>query len=253
MDTPPLREELYFFGNKTLDWFQTDSHERHQQVMQDHKSKEYIQNKGWDQPGAITYKLNSCAFRSEEFDPTANNLVALGCSFTMGVGLPIRDIWPTLVGQALNLRVCNLGWGGFSADSCFRMAEYWIPYLKPKLVVFLAPPVTRLEIVLNEKTGKTINLMQSNFEDHLQLGDFVKHWFSQDQNSRLNSKKNQLAIEAICNQLNIPVLCYESKNEMGYLKNEDFIKQDYARDLSHPGPNDHKTFTEKIINDFTSK
>ena len=247
MNKPPTHCHVDYWRNRTDDWWPTDTNECFQASMQTHK-KEYIQSKGWDQPGAITYKFNSNAFRSEEFDPAADNLVALGCSFTMGVGLPIQSVWPSLLGHALNLPVCNLGWGGFPADSCFRMAEYWIPYLNPKLVVFLAPPRGRLEIIVDENTGNTVRLMPSTFEHHPHLSEFIKHWFSQDENSRLNNKKNQLAVEAICHQLGIPILCYESDQEM-----YGSIRLDVARDLRHAGPDTHKKFTEKIINDYTKK
>jgi hypothetical protein len=246
MNTPPSHCNINFLGNQTDDWWPSDTNECFQKSMQTHK-KEYIQSKGWDQPGAITYKFNSDAFRSEEFDPAADNLVVLGCSFTMGVGLPIQSVWPSLLGHALNLHVCNLGWGGFAADSCFRVAEYWIPYLNPKLVVFLVPQQSRLEIIVDENTGNPIRLMPGTFEHHPDLSGFIKHWFGQDENSRLNSKKNQLAVEAICHQLGIPILCYESDQEMCGRN-----RLDFARD-SHAGPDTHKKFTEKIINDYTKK
>jgi hypothetical protein len=248
MNNPPLCSDFDFFRNKTLDWFPSDTKERLQEKMNTVKFRTYIQSKGWNQPGAITYKFNSDAFRSEEFDPTADNLVALGCSFTMGVGLPIQAVWPSRLGQALNLRVCNLGWGGFAADSCFRMAEYWISYLNPKLVVFLVPSKSRLEIIVNENIGEAVRIMPTNFEDHPHLRGFIKHWFSQDENSRLNNKKNQLAVEAICRQLDIPFLCYGVDQD---LINAPTV--DLARDALHTGPTAHKIFTEKIINDYTKK
>ena len=248
MNTPPLHCNINNYKNRTLDWFPGDTNERLRESMQRHKSKKYIQRKGWDQPGAITYKFNSDAFRSAEFDPAADNLMALGCSFTMGVGLPAHLVWPSLLGHALNLQVCNLGWGGFSADACFRMAEYWIPYLNPKLVVFLVPARSRLEIIVDEKTGHTFDLRPSNFDHYQHLNEFTKHWFGQDENSRLNNKKNQLAVEAICYQLGIPILCYEVFQEMIGL-----ARLDLARDLSHAGPETHKKFIEKIINDYTKK
>lgn len=249
MNTPPLHfRNPNSYRNKTLDWLPTDTNERFQESMQTPKFKEYIQNLGWDQPEAITYKFNSNAFRSAEFDPAADNLVALGCSFTMGVGLPIQSVWPSLLGHALNLQVCNLGWGGFSADACFRVAEHWIPYLNPKLVVFLVPDRARLEIIVDEKNGNTFDLMPANFEHHPHLNEFIKYWFGQDENSRLNNKKNQLAVEAICYQLGIPILCYEVSQEM--IRS---TRLSFARDLSHAGPGTHKKFTEKIINDYTKK
>jgi hypothetical protein len=249
MNIPPLHyRNINSFKNKTLDWFPSDTDERLKETVQTPKFRDYLQNLGWDQPGSITYKFNSDAFRSEEFDSAADNVVALGCSFTMGVGLPIQSVWPSLLGHALNLQVCNLGWGGFSADACFRVAEYWIPYLNPKLVVFLVPGVARLEIIVDEKTGDTVDLMPGTFERYPHLNEFIKHWFGKEENSRLNNKKNQLAVEAICHQLNIPILCYESYSEMRRSH-----QLDAARDLLHAGPDTHKKFTEKILNDYTKK
>ena len=135
-------------ANTVLEWMQPDTEQAFNKLCEDPKHKKYFADKGWDQPGAITYKFNNHGFRCDDFND-APCLVALGCSYTLGLGLPISDIWPTLVGQELDLQVVNLAWNGYSADSCFRLAEYWLPKLNPKLVVMFAPPQARIE-VLNE-------------------------------------------------------------------------------------------------------
>ena len=232
--------------NTVTDWHPTDTEARFHDMMQDPAHRAYFAEQGWHKPGGITYSFNSHGFRSEEFDPTADNLVALGCSFTMGIGLPLKDIWPTKLGQALNLRVCNLAWGGASSDRCFRMAEYWVPHLRPKLVVLLNPPRGRLEVVVDEETGETQDIIPS--DNH--ADQFVKQWLSVDTNQQLNNRKNSLAIQALCNTLGITFLSYEADEWMSRSREE----AGYARDYMHAGPLGHHTFTERIINDFaTSK
>jgi len=230
--------------NTVLDWHPTDTKTRFHEMMLDPVHRAYFAEQGWDKPGGITYSFNSHGFRSEEFDLTADNLVALGCSFTMGIGLPVKDTWPSILAQALNLRVCNLAWGGGSSDRCFRMAEFWVPHLKPKLVVLLNPPRGRLEIVIDEQTGETEGIIPSDTHSDT----FVKRWLSVDTNQRLNNRKNSLAIQALCNELNIPFLSYEADEWMSRSREE----AGYARDYFHAGPKGHQSFTERIINDFAT-
>jgi hypothetical protein len=230
--------------NKTIDWHPTDTEESFNRMMQDPVHRAYFAEQGWDKPGAITYSFNRYGFRSDEFDLNADNLVALGCSFTMGIGLPVKDTWPSILAQALNLRVCNLAWGGGSSDRCFRMAEFWVPHLKPKLVVLLNPPRGRLEIVIDEQTGETEGIIPSDTHSDT----FVKRWLSVDTNQRLNNRKNSLAIQALCNELNIPFLSYEADEWMSRSRED----AGYARDYFHAGPKGHRSFTERIINDFTT-
>jgi hypothetical protein len=230
------------YANTVIEWFPTDSRESFHRMMQDPIHRAYFERKGWDRPGAITYRFNSDGFRSEEFDYTADNLVTLGCSFTMGVGLPESDIWPTLLGQELNLRVCNLGWGGRSADSCFRLAEYWIPRINPKLVVMCTPPSGRLEVVIDNITGQTYDYMPH--EDH--TDKYLKQYLANDTNSVINRRKNELAVWAICKQLNIPCLIYQASEEFCGSREE----LEYARDYMHAGPAGHRKFTNKVLNEW---
>lgn len=244
-NTPPWHSNAVFVAGRTYQWWPTDSKESFDRMMQDPVHRAYFQEKEWDKPETITYKLNSNGFRSEEFDPAADNLVALGCSFTMGIGLPYSDLWPSRLAQALNLRACNFGWGGASSDQCFRLAEYWVPHLKPKLVVLLNPPRGRMEVVVNKTTGETDTVMPMyNHQDA-----FVKKWLSTDENQRLNNLKNSLAIEAICNRLSIPFLSYEADTWMSRSREE----AEYARDYLHAGPKGHKSFTERILSDYPKK
>ena len=142
---------LWHFGTKSAGeiakWLPTDTEESFQRLMQVEEYREYFRSQGWLEPDAITYRINSEGFRSEEFDPQAASVVSLGCSYTIGIGLPEEATWSYLVAQALGLKNYNLAWGGTSADTCFMLANHWLPILRPKLVVMAAPPKHRFDLI----------------------------------------------------------------------------------------------------------
>jgi hypothetical protein len=137
-------------ANQELEWLPTDTKENYDKLMQDPDHQKYFADMGWDQPRAITYKLNSYGFRADEFDG-GPYMVALGCSYSVGIGLPDHVTWARQTATALELKCANLAWGGYSADSCYRLAEYWIPKLKPAYVCMLAPPRHRVEVLLDDQ------------------------------------------------------------------------------------------------------
>ena len=233
-------------ANTVLEWMQPDTEQAFNKLCEDPKHKKYFADKGWDQPGAITYKFNNHGFRCDDFND-APCLVVLGCSYTLGLGLPISDIWPTLVGQELDLQVVNLAWNGYSADSCFRLAEYWLPKLNPKLVVMFAPPQARIE-VLNE--SDTVVYTPSIFSDtsNMVSDRFLSDWMLFEENGRLNSIKNKLALQKLCYNHCVPCQIYDVF---------EFIAEprevvEYARDHMHMGPKGHKMLANKIIKDWNS-
>ena len=230
------------YAGQTLDWLPTDTKESYERMIQDPVHREYFAKKGWDQPGAITYRINSNGFRSKEFE-SSNCLVALGCSYSMGMGLPEAAIWPTLVANSLNLDVYNLSWPGASADTCFMLAQYWIPVLQPALVVFAAPPQHRLDL-LDEQTHTTYMPGQD-----LSQNEFIQKWFTVDRNAELNNKRNKYAIEGLCAEHNVPCMTYNAHEYFARSREE----VEYARDYLHAGPRGHKIFTERILDDWRKK
>jgi hypothetical protein len=49
---------------------------------------------------SVNYKFNSQGFRSREFKINSNKpvILTLGCSHTVGVGIPVEDNWPEQLG-----------------------------------------------------------------------------------------------------------------------------------------------------------
>jgi hypothetical protein len=179
------------YVNQTLEWLPTDTKESYEKLIQDPGHRAYFAELGWDQPGAITYRFNSHGFRADEFDG-GPYMLALGCSFTVGIGLPEQDTWALQTATALGLKCANLGWGGYSADSCYRLAEYWIPELRPKYVCMLVPPNHRVEVLLDAE-DPLVMPHQSLFEVFMPQSQsrlfspndhYLKHWFMNDENEK---------------------------------------------------------------------
>lgn len=236
------------FANTVSRFMPTDTEECFNNLCKTPEYLKYFQDHGWTDPDAITYKINSHGFRCDEFELNSDCIIALGCSFTMGIGLPIESTWPTLVGTALNKKVYNLSWGGASIDTCFRWANYWIPKLKPAAVFLLAPPPQRFELIMHNRIEVFLPSEEMPQQNQL-YASFVKEWFANEENGKLNQRRNKLAILGMCSELNIPCQIYDSHKYMARSRDE----VGYARDRMHAGPKGHKHLAEKIIDDWWKK
>jgi hypothetical protein len=188
-----------------------------------------LKQNGW-MDNTFEYSFNSKGFRCEEFtnNPT---IMFLGCSYTCGIGLPVNNIWPEIVSRSLNLQCANMGQGGGSSDTAFRLCLGWIDQINPSIVIFLKPPDIRWELVSNDR----INFLGVNTADP---SNYVKEYTIDDNNVYFNNYKNNLAIESLCAQRNIKFLKFDSLP---------YIQDDYARDLSHPGFRTHQQFANFVV------
>jgi hypothetical protein len=149
---------------------------------------------------------------------------------TIGIGLPITDTWATLVADQLNLNCYNLGIGGSSNDTAFRLSYTWLEKIKPKIVVFCQTFAERLEIWYS--AGIISNIAKES-------PNFYNHWLSNNNNSDLNKIRNRLAVNHLCDQLNIKFICVDVK---------DIPDLDRARDLAHRGVKSNFEFSKFVLN-----
>jgi hypothetical protein len=233
----------------------TDTEEIFKKNLKNPLWSKYFSQQSWID---FTYKINSLGFRGEEFTDQ-KSLVVLGCSHTMGIGLPNELVWPALVGKQLNLPVINLAWGGDAADTCFRLAEYWLPKLNPALVIMLTPPQPRVEVLrMNGRVGQVGQPCRSSgvitwlpmkiIPSLKNLDDYITNWMLNDENSRLNRVKNERAIKNICDELSVKCMIYQSDTDL-----QPTAEISWARDTTHYGPLPHKNLAEKILNDIATK
>jgi hypothetical protein len=228
-----IHDSLYIKdANQELDWLRMDTKERYESNLKNETTRNQLIEHGWIN-NKFTYKFNSNGFRSAEF-ATSESIVFLGCSFTIGIGLPEDKTFASIVSRSLNLDCYNLGQGGSSNDTMFRLARHWVPKIKPKLVVLMSTFPNRYEL---KTYAKYINFMPHNSKDDKHF----KLWTIFDENAILNKEKNVLAIESICQRENIKLVNLSME--------KDFInlKDNSARDLFHAGIASHALTAENIL------
>jgi hypothetical protein len=97
-------------------------------------------------PELLSYSFNINNFRSKDFHEDTG-IIALGCSHTLGVGVPENFIWPSVVGELTGIDdVVNLGKPGSSIALQVRMlATYIRTYGAPEIVLCNFPEITRYQ------------------------------------------------------------------------------------------------------------
>jgi hypothetical protein len=232
---PPSREWPKHLNsqcaNTTRLWHGSDSEQEFNNNLLDEYKRNQLAELGWLET-EITYKFNQQGFRTDEFDTELSAGLAIGCSFTQGTGVLQEFTWPEILSRKLNFPIWNLGVAGCSMDTVFRLLEYWLPVLTPKFVFLACPPRYRLEVI--DYDGGFSNFSPGR-PDHL----IYKQWIINDANIKLNFRKNLLAITALCNQYNVPLLSLTA--------DQDFEHDHSARDLAHPGPESYEKFADKMI------
>jgi len=244
MDFPDLTalNSAYFDpAGQEVAWLDTDSVDRYKTHIADTEKRKMLEDLGWDKHNP-TYKINRHGFRAPEFKKDEPNIVFLGCSHTVGVGINLTDTFSHCVSQALGLQNYNLGKGGSSNQTAFRLGLHWIPKLKPKIVVLMSPDSSRSEIISG---NHAINLGVHSSRDQPDLWPCIKARIRDEQNLTLDALAHQMALEKISTDVGAKFFKFEA---VGDLKGGDLWRPlDLARDLSHLGPIAHGLTARHIL------
>jgi len=221
----------------------------------------------------ITYKTNAHGWRSREIYPASPNkkIMFVGCSFTMGIGLPYEDVWTSVATRHLEAALGqpveqhNFGYGAHGNDFFAMVVHQVLPILKPDLLVVLFTDPSRRTVF--PRFGYRMALLPTYVPDdapalhraYLELQsdandfmDFVRQHSFIDAAAKLNGVPwvwqstngpqhyPPLAQTAkyvrTDNVVDCPFPVYGSK------ATEATLKRDFARDGMHPGPLANKAF-----------
>jgi lysophospholipase L1-like esterase len=90
----------------------------------------------------FTAKINSFGFRDREFENPKKKfrILAVGNSFTFGLGVDLEEAWPKILERNLqkrgiNIEIANLGKPGGSICDYAQICEEAIPLLRPDLIL----------------------------------------------------------------------------------------------------------------------
>jgi hypothetical protein len=176
----------------------------------------------------IEYRFNDEGFRCDinmnDFEGKNVNLF-LGCSNTLGIGVNLEDTWCWHVNHRHGGVMCNMGQGGGSAETSYRLLNSWIGIVKPQKVFMLSPPATRREFWMSENQPEIFG-PRSTLPDKMIA----------EREIQVNRIRVVDAIENVCNKYNAsfhyvyfrPI--YETWRGV-------FL--DYGRDGAHPGIKTH--------------
>ena len=225
------------FAGQITEWSGADNEINLKKNCSNPETKQKLSDHGWLE-SKIFYRYNSEGFRDDNFDQQTC-YIALGCSHTEGVGISESDTWPKQLENLLGVKVWNLGVGGSALDTCFRLLDYWIHYLNPVGVICAVPPKWRFEVF---EGGNWSNILHTS--TYQRFDGYVKTYFSFDENSDTNRKKNIMAMQNICDVKGTPFY----PNMLNKFGNGSL-----ARDLMHHGASANANLSQQFYNQITGK
>jgi lysophospholipase L1-like esterase len=226
-------------AGKTFSWDTSDNQEHFQRNLNNPIARQRLSELGFiDRP--VKYIFNSHGYRTHEFDRQFD-AVCFGCSFTMGTGVHDEDTWPSQLEKLTGLAVANLGHAGSSNDTAFRFAEHYLKILKPRYAIWLQTDRHRIEL-LNDAESNSINILAGDTSNPCAQDYFVKTWFVNDSNQQLNLKKNTLAFENLCAELDIKAIVLPRS----IVPPHPPCPYGQARDLTHPGADIYRELALRV-------
>jgi hypothetical protein len=220
----------------------------------------------------ITYRTNAQGWRSREIVPTSPNkkIMFVGCSFTMGIGVPYEEVWTSVATQQIEeslggpIEQHNFGYGAHGNDFFAMVVHQVLPILKPDLLVVLFTDLSRR--TLFQQFGHRLPLLPSYVPDDNRAVHEAYLRLQSDPGDFLDFVRQHIFIDAVASvnrtpwvwQANGPHVLPHSGQVAKYVRTDNMIdcdfpaygraatdetmKRDYARDGMHPGPRANQTF-----------
>jgi hypothetical protein len=232
-------------ANMTFDWYPSDAEKAYQQTAN--------QKYGRD---AIKYHFNEHGFRCDQFSKAGPSILFVGCSHTVGVGLPLEDTWSwqfkTAIEQELNRPITywNLAHGGMTQDYAVRQLILSKDFLEPDVIIALLPTGCRQEVG-NENHVNVISPTTRNASKH--------YAFICEENAMFTTAKTLFSLREITRGWSGgffwksydmisdyfgPMTAHRFDHNRLYAEWKD---ADLARDLLHAGPVSNAFFTKNLV------
>ena len=111
------------------------------------------------------YQYNSFGYRSNEWNDHCD-VLAVGCSNTMGLGIPVEHSWPQILSKIINKDVRTLSRsGGSILDLVQKTFAYFREFGNPKTIFCLFPEPFRLMIPGNKRLASSKYLQDGIITD----------------------------------------------------------------------------------------
>ena len=187
-------------------------------------------NKDWDIP--ISYQFNSQGFRTHDLTSYKGKEVnvALGCSHTLGIGLPTEMTWPSQIEKQTGIPTLNLGLGEGSSDTVARILTNISGLFNLATVYILWPVKHRFEYYSKDKIYPI--LPGSSKLEYV--------WYMEEQNSSERLNKNKSIVYHLQK-------LYKFDLKEIHIGDPWPVPGDLARDQMHNGPKSNQNLANLFL------
>ena len=191
----------------------------------------------------FNYNFNEYGFRSDSFDNECTILFN-GCSQTMGIGLPLQDIWPKQIANYYNVNYHNIAVGGTDFGHMAQRSVYWLYKLKPKYHIIKETPLARFNWWRDNLVQSTTSYVakDSRLKQNLDIFDIA----IDDDNIEWARYTSLKVIETVCNELDIKLLILPP-GRLDFYNFTENGEKDWARDLVHYGRTEQNVCFKYVI------
>lgn len=209
-----------------------------------------LEQNGWIKENKlidIEYKINRHGLRCSNFSDQPG-IIFIGCSHTYGTGVKEENIWPRLVSEHFGVETINFGCPGTSAlVPTYHLLNCMPEITQPIAIVLLAPPVSRVDLLRENKNFLRITSMRQWLLNDLPEHKREQLISSSTLTSVLHYRLAEETLKTLSANLKIPYLSLEIGDFN--LAKEDI---DFARDLMHFGVKTHAIIADKVIHKLRS-
>jgi len=260
-------------GHNEWRWWPADTEENFKKNVEGTAITDYVES-------SFSYTVNSIELRCKEFDNidfTKPTIVAMGCSFTFGIGLPQEAIWCEVLAKRLrddgiDLQLINLSAAGDGTDRLVRLLSQTQHLIKDvDLIIGLLPGSERTELFLTHmKKPTTVYIHSGTSQDEkTRLENYLTNFVMDNNWLSYQTNKNLYIFELFAKVHNSSIIL-DSWSELFIKELPRFVNPRFraffpippelnfsrgdpsgtkfkqARDGMHSGPMQHKQYADSI-------
>lgn len=239
-------------ANKTFKWMTADTEENYRKVI---RTTEVPYG-----PNDIEYKYNNYGFRCDDFESWEKHpyrILYAGCSMTEGIGLPLSDIWPTLLHKKLcsslgvEIPYWTIASGGTGIDQMVRYIYNLKDLLRPQIIISYLPSKERRELSFETRWGPwSLETIEGKDTKVFLEEDLVQY----------HTEKNLAMLDMMLKEIDCYFLFSSSMGDFkikDWIDSPRFIQRDHvpeqydvARDGIHAGPNTNIIMADRAYEFF---
>jgi len=189
----------------------------------------------------VHYHFNDVGFRthaSNQFQPNA--ILVLGDSFTLGLGINVKERYTDLLEQQLSHQVLNFSLNGASNDWIARKLQQLLSLFQPRAIIVHYTFSHRRERPFLDWSDDE----RTECEPFYSSEENYQNWFANFQGVCALASNIKLVHSFIHNWHNCPV----DYAVLGTNVIPPIVPLDRARDSFHYGPQTHQALADKITN-----